>query len=276
VDREQAADGVYRKIPKRLAGFTAATRALLAVAWPALVCVTAVFAGCGEHRQPAPPSKKTQPDQTFITKDGVHFVPGPPMASDAHSRATWRKLRFVHGRLTLAGIGNVSSPTAPVCPVDHVSVGPPQANHLRQVTVWAQLIAHCKAVAQTITLRPRGWSKDTIAAPGPLDIPDPRLTDQPLLAAVPSSAVLQADRRSIVVAYTLGGCHDLARTTATLTGKQVTVSVTDGVDPNLPDDIACAESLVTGYTLARLSTPAPPHAIISVVSCGPTDGTDCI
>src|SRR3954451_21901786 len=147
-----------------------------------------------------------------MAEDGVHFVAGRPTAGNAYSRATWRNLRFAHGRLTLAGIGNESSPTAPVCPVDHVSVGPPQANHVRQVTVWAQLIYNCKAAAQTITLRPQGWTKDTIAAPGPLAIPDPRLTEDPLLAGLPDSAVLQADRRSIVVAYSLGGCHHLART----------------------------------------------------------------
>jgi hypothetical protein len=241
----------------------------------ALVCVMAMLAGCGEHRQPAPSSNKAQSDQTFITADGVHFVPGRPKVNERRYLVTWRNLRFAHGRLTLSGIGNVSAPEFPVCPVEHVSVGPPQANHQRRVTVWAHSVANCKPKAQTITLRPRGWIRDTVAAPLPLGIPDPRLTDEPRLVAVPSSAVLQPDRRSIVLAYTSGGCHHLARATATLTGKRITVSATDGVDPNLPKDVTCPQSLLTGYTLARLRTPAPPDATITVISCDPAKRNAC-
>jgi hypothetical protein len=71
------------------------------------------LAGCGasagpqERAAPTPLATRTEPAQTFVSADGVHFVPGKPVQRAAVTLAevAWHEVRFTRGTLTLAGLG---------------------------------------------------------------------------------------------------------------------------------------------------------------------------
>ena len=150
-----------------------------------------------------------------------------------------------------------------------VEIGPPQGRY-RRVSVWAPLPTEpCegKGDGGEVVLEPPGWTRDTIATPREIHQPDGRLTDDPEAAAIKGSAVLQPDRRTIVVAYSYGGCNDLAQASATLAGSVATVDVRTGAEPDLPEDVRCPGVQRLGFTAVRLPTAAPPGTTVTVVPC---------
>lgn len=244
------------------------------------------FCGCGSGggSGPEPLPRKTpiglamKPKTTYISKDGVHFVPGTPMKHTGRWDLIplgWTAVRFSGGQLTLSGLGQLFEPQIKACAVDHVEVGPLR-DGFRRVTVLAEPnYGQCQPGPDEVRLMPPGWTRQTVATPSGLDVPDPRLTGEPLLAGY-GHAVLQPDRRTIIVLYQVGGCHDLARVTATLKGKTATVTVIDGTQPHYPDHTACTANLAYGQTYVRLPVAAPPGTTIVVATCPPAANRRCI
>jgi hypothetical protein len=246
-----------------------------------LVLLGCVLAGCGGtwHPRPTPTPIATlnEPAQSYTSHDGVHFLrgPGPDPRANALRPVGWQHVAFEGGRLTLSNLTNrVWSDVAFCGRVVLVQVGPPQGN-FRRVTAWADphavAIKACRGAHRAIELSPRGWTQATIAAPSSLDIPDRRLRTHPEGSALAHTAVLQPDRRTIVVGYEYGGCSDLAGASARQDGTRVTVSVRIGVDPDLPDNVACPAMAALGFTFVRLPAPAAPGTTITVARCGLRD-----
>jgi hypothetical protein len=235
-----------------------------------LVGLTGCGASAGREvpAAPTPLAVKTEPAMTFVSADGVHFVPGKAVnrSGVTLTRVAWRKVRYTRaGTLTLAGLGRPEIIDEPACPVDHVAIGPPEGN-LRRVTVMAPLSdGTCEPGPRRIVLSVQGWNEHTIAAPDELDVPNPSLTVQQRLAGVHGTGVLQPDRRSITVQYRSGGCHDLARTQATVSRRKVLVRVFDGAAPvGDGEEVGCPGSAYTGHTLLRLRERVPLHTPIVV------------
>jgi hypothetical protein len=85
--------------------------------------------------------------------------------------------------------------------------------------------------------------------------------------AIRGTAVLQPDRRTIVVGYRFGGCSELASAGARRRGSLVTVSAVIGVEKHL-GQTACPANLAYGATLVRLPEPAPAGTTVTVARCG--------
>ncbi len=247
-----------------------------------LVLVCGCGSGGGSGPEPVPRKTPiaiaTKPTTAFISKDGVHFVPGKPIKHTGTWDLIplgWTAVRFSGGQLTLSGLGQLFEPQVKACAVDHVEVGPLR-DGFRRVTVLAEPnYGQCQPGPDKISLRPSGWTRQTVATASGLDVPDPRLTSEPLLAGY-SSAVLQPDRRTIIVRYGYGGCHRLARVAATLKSKTITVTVMDGTEPHSADGTACPEYLATGQTYVRLPAAVPAGTKIIVATCPPTNNRRCI
>lgn len=229
------------------------------------------LSGCGTTTDPvpagprsvAPPllATKTEPALTLTSTDGVRFSPGPSRIRDDLTTVEWRTVRFTSGTLTLDRLipGNA-------CRIDRVDLGPVDGD-LRRVTVWAPFDdGPCARKPRAIVLDVPSWTTDTVAAPSELDLPDPRATNQRKLTGTEGSAVLQPDRRSIIVGYTHGGCHRLAEATATLEGSRIKVRVITASEPN---HTVCPGVLRRGHTLIRLPSAAPPRARVTVAACEP-------
>jgi len=236
----------------------------------AMTVLALAAASCGGHAKPYPPTPPVhlehEPKTTYVSEDGVHFVPGRPRARSGVKLwpVGWRKVRFAGGRLTLSGLEELFHAGGKVCAVERVEVGPP-AGDFRNVAALAPLLyGRCKPPPPQITLEPPGWTQRTIAVPAGLDTPDPRLTASQEQAGVQGSAVLQPDRRTIIVAYTSGGCHHLAGVKADLEGTRIKVEVATGERTHYPEGTECPMSLLWGETYAQLPTPAPPGVTIEV------------
>jgi hypothetical protein len=121
----------------------------------------------------------------------------------------------------------------------------------------------CGAGHRRIELSPRAWTSDTIAANYAVHVPNPRASGQREDTAIPGSAVLQTDRRTIVVDYTFGGCSELTSAAAKQEGPRVTVRAVTGVAKQT-DDTACPMSREYGTALIRLPREAPAGATITV------------
>jgi hypothetical protein len=236
--------------------------------WRPLLSALAVgLAGCGSgtwgEPTPTPLAARTDPAATLVSHDGKTFAPGEP---DREPRtlmnADWREISFQDGRVTLHGLTQDHGWQLVCARVDHVEIGPTDAN-LRRVTVKTEYPqANCDEPQDVVLVPGPSWRQSTVATPGELDVPNPRLTDHRKLAG--RSAVLQPDRRSLVVAYWFGGCSDLATAAATLRGREILVRVEIGVERDLPDDMGCSGDLRFGQTLVRLPEQAPEDATIRV------------
>ncbi|MBE2320777.1 hypothetical protein DVA67_032760 [Solirubrobacter sp. CPCC 204708] len=235
------------------------------------------LAGCGVQTDPSPTptatatatplATRTEPTLTLTSSDGVRFVPGTkkPAAMELQP-IPWHRIRFRDGSVTLS-LAPEAAPEQVPCSVNHVEVGPADGV-LRRVTVWGKrLNPPCPHGPKQIELSVPGWTRATIAAPDELDVPDASLTGSQQVVVVPGSAVLQPDRRSIVVGYTHSRCNALAKVTAKQNGPAVRVVVTVGTEPN-PASTTCLSPGLYGHTLVRLPTPAPPRATVTVVRCG--------
>jgi hypothetical protein len=232
------------------------------------VLLALCIVGCGwsPHRPPGPtPTARTEhPGQTYTSSDGVHFHPGPGRDTKHLRPVTWQTVNFKNGRVTLGELipftrvrGTCGRPVL-------VHVGPAQGA-FRVITAWSEpTSAGCRRGHEHIVLSPAGWTRDTVATPQPLQVPDPHLTNRQESTALPGSAVLQPDRRTIVVSYGYGGCSALAGVSARRDGSVVTVSVRTGVDPALDKDVACPMILVYGTTAVQLPEPAPPETTLKV------------
>ena len=157
-----------------------------ALIWTLGIAGCGASAGLKEQPTPTPLATKTEPAQTFVSADGIHFVPGKPArrASVTLTAVAWRQVRFTRGTLTLAGLGRPEIVEQPPCPIDHVAIGPADGD-LRRVTVMAPLSdGTCEPGPRRIVLQPHGWTERTVAAPGELDTPNRALTDQVRLAGV--------------------------------------------------------------------------------------------
>lgn len=134
----------------------------------------------------------------------------------------------------------------------------------RPVVVWGGLATTgCRSGHARVELSPRGWTSDTIATSFAVHVPNPRASGQRKDAAVPGSAVLQTDRRTVVVDYAFGGCRELAGATAEQDGLRVTVRAITGVAKQ-PDNTACPANLTYGTAIIRLPKEAPAGTAVTV------------
>jgi hypothetical protein len=234
--------------------------------WRLCVLLALCIVGCGwsGHRAPGPTPTATTEHQAYTSSDGVHFHPGPDRDTTHLLPLAWQTVNFKNGRLTLGELSSFRRVRGTCGRPVLVHVGPAQGDVRVTTAWWEPTSARCRRRREHIVPSPAGWTRDTVAAPQPLQVPDPRLTDWQESTALPGSAVLQPDRRTIVVSYEYGGCSALAGVSARRDGSVVTVSVRTGVDPALDKDVACPMMLVYGTTSVQLPDPAPQETTLEV------------
>jgi hypothetical protein len=242
-----------------------------------------LLAGCGAAWKPVPTptphATKTRPAQTFITRDGVHFVPGKLDERPDLVEIQWSEIRFADGRLTLGGLSGRARMYAYGDCVRYrsVEIGPLDGD-FRRVAVRAEVLPDpCRPPADRIVLEPEGWTRATIAAPGELHVPDRRLTDSPREDG--GGGVLQPDGRTIVVGFDYESCGELvegvARASAALYRGVALVSVRMGTDPTARGDFTCGGEEHQGYTIARLPEEVPPGTDVQWIPCGNSRRPPC-
>jgi hypothetical protein len=222
-----------------------------------VLVVCCVLTGCGAARLDAPPGRALDllPAVTYVSRDGVRFEPGPERTADGLSEIGWREVQFADGKLRLGGFASCLL-------VDHVQIGPSDGNY-RRVTVWGKRAESIGRCTREVSVQVGAdWTQDTIAAPARITVPDPRRTEAQTTKGVAGTAVLQPDRRTVLISYGHGGCSAPAKADARLTGTTIAVAVTLGGDPAY--DGACSEALFGGVTMARLPTAAPAAARVQV------------
>lgn len=222
--------------------------------WTWLPLSAALLAGCGarEHEPPDRRAVQHRPFVSYVSEDGVRFVPGEPKVTKPAHGEDWRTVAFEDGELRLR-LGHCAH-------VLQVNVGPADGELRRVHVLTGDSGSRCTRV---VRLRPEGWTAETVAVAGAVTLPDPRRTRH-LRPSTGSGGVLQPDRRTVVIPYTAGVCSELVKADATLRDGTVHVRVTLGDDPDRDDGTVCPLVGIPSYALARLPEPAPPGAHVRV------------
>lgn len=175
---------------------------------------------------------------------------------------TWRRTAYRRGLLTLSGLG--AGGIAPVggvgCGVvDHASIE--GAGRQRILRVWVanfrpnpRVRTQRCAPPRRAQLRPgSNWNKRTIAWPTRLTPVRPGLPDA---TRVPfQQAVLQPDRRHLVVSYWHGACDALTGSRVKLRGRRARVSLRIGRTG--PPERACPAIALSDASVIRLPRRLP-------------------
>ncbi|MCK9250257.1 MAG: hypothetical protein M0P31_14930 [Solirubrobacteraceae bacterium] len=191
-------------------------------------------------------------------------VPGPAHAATADGgsgasrlRAVgWGRVAFRRGRLTLSRLGGPMSHGGGVgCDaIDHATVS--GRGRIRRLTLWTvtRPTVRCLRATDRVRLVPvGGWTTRTVGWPTPIEPVTPGLRSPRPVGF--SGAVLQPDRRTIVVPYGRGACEGVTSAAATLDGRTATIDLRIGA--TVPPDRACIAILVMGTTMVRLPARAP-------------------
>ena len=104
----------------------------------------------------------------------MHFVPGKLDGPPSLDRLGWKTIGFKDGRLTLGRLYLYPGYEANrrCARVWAVQVGPPDGR-FRRVSVLAEVNGTpCRGRGPTIVLEPAGWTRDTVATPTELDVPN--------------------------------------------------------------------------------------------------------
>jgi hypothetical protein len=241
-----------------------------------LIALALGVMGCGGvaagTEPPAHPTPRPAALVKYVSSDGVHFRPGERRGLKGLRAVSWREMSYIGGQLILRDLADRPGHGGPHCgQVELVQIGPPRGR-VRSVVAFARLKPSPCPVH--VRLSPRGWRKDTIAAMYALGTANPHASTQQRNTAIPGTAVLQPDRRTIVVNYLFGGCRELADVSAQQRGRLILVSAVTGVR-RAGEQTACAISLRYGSASVRLPQPAPRGAAVEVAPCGHDDEPPC-
>jgi PASTA domain-containing protein len=167
----------------------------------------------------------------------------------------WERLSYRGGRVTISGLRSCIAP-------EHVELRP-AIGGVRIVEVLGRRAPG--ACPERVVLDPgRGWSAATVAAPRPPTVPEPARDEQRRDARIISRALLP-DRRTVLVQYETGGCHELAVARAGLAGRTVRLTILEGSDGS---EEVCFMVAWIGVALVRLPAPAPPGVEFVHTRCG--------
>lgn len=172
----------------------------------------------------------------------------------------WDGVRFADGVLELRGVR-----WAGACGrVDHVQLGPP-GGATRFARVWAQVrygegLTGCERAPRVLRLRPGAdWTRGTVVWNA--DLERPRDDLRGVRRTRFAGAVVQPDRRTVMVRYQYGGCERLAGASIAVAGRRAAVDVRIGTAPppagTSPDEVVCPAILNGGTTVVRLDRDLP-------------------
>lgn len=180
---------------------------------------------------------------------------------EALEEVLWRTTSFGRGVLTLGGFGSPASGDRFCGVVDHATVaGTGQERLLRlwivRFAVDPRARKRCAPPALARLAPGPDWNRRTVGWPTPLEKIRPGLPDA---SPVPfERAVLQPDRRRVLVTYWHGACDALtaARTKFGANRRRVRITLLFG--RTVPAERACPAIAIGGASLIRLPRPVRP------------------
>lgn len=167
----------------------------------------------------------------------------------------WRSTSFAGGVLSLGGFDSVPSGGSLCGVVDHATIS--GSGPQRTLRVWVvrfeidpRLRMRCIPPARARLVPEGGWNRRTVGWPSPLDTIRPGLPDANPIPF--ERAVLQPDRRRVVVTYWHGACDALTKTQTKFTGNGRRARITLLFGRTVPADRACPAIALSGASLIRL------------------------
>ena len=167
----------------------------------------------------------------------------------------WRSTSFARGILSLGGFDSVPAGGGLCGVVDHATIRGSGAQRLLKVWVVRfeidpRLRMRCIPPARA-RLKPEGnWNRRTVGWPSPLDEIRPGLPDANPIPF--QRAVLQPDRRRVLVTYWHGACDALTRTETKFSANGRRAHLTLLFGRTVPADRACPAIAIGGASLIRL------------------------